>query len=258
MRPAPVAAADPRGAWGAGPAAGVVATRLARALRAAVLAVAIASGAPAAGAGARAGAGGNAVADAVPRAGANTGTGAGANAGPGTGPGTGTGTSTEPSAALAALRAGGHVLMIRHATTVPGVGDPPGFRRGDCSTQRNLSDAGRDEARRLGARLAAAQVRFAQVLTSSWCRCEETARLAFGRAEAWSPLDSFFDDRSTAGRQGAEVRARVAAWRGPGNLALVTHQVNITGLTGEVLSMGEGIVLAPAPGGFRVVGRLAP
>jgi hypothetical protein len=91
------------------------------------------------------------------------------------------------------LREGGHVILIRHASTVAGVGDPPTFRLGDCSTQRNLSDAGREEARRLGARIKAERVPVAKVYTSPWCRCQETARLAFGAAEDWEPLSSFFD-----------------------------------------------------------------
>ncbi|MFN0164057.1 MAG: histidine phosphatase family protein, partial [Burkholderiales bacterium] len=80
-----------------------------------------------------------------------------------------------------ALRSGGVVLLIRHASA-PGTGDPPGFRLDDCATQRNLSDAGRFEARALGERLKKLGVTNAEVLTSQWCRCRETARLAFGEA----------------------------------------------------------------------------
>src|SRR5512134_2084788 len=115
-------------------------------------------------------------------------------------------------AAVAALRSGGHVLVIRHAATVPGIGDPPGFRVDDCATQRNLSEDGRRDARALGARLAGARVAFDQVLSSRWCRCLDTARLAFSRADPWPALDSFFDDRTREPAQTAEVRARVAAW----------------------------------------------
>ncbi len=168
------------------------------------------------------------------------------------------GAAEAQDAALAALRAGGHVLIMRHSTTVPGVGDPANFRLGDCATQRNLSDQGRAEATRFGARLREAEIRFEQVLTSAWCRCEETARLAFGRAEVWSPVNSFFADRSTADAQTAQVRSRVSGWKGPGNLALVTHQVNIQALTGEPVRQGEAMVLRPAEGGFQVVGRIAP
>ncbi|MDH5537108.1 MAG: histidine phosphatase family protein, partial [Betaproteobacteria bacterium] len=69
------------------------------------------------------------------------------------------------------LRAGGYTVLIRHATTVPGLGDPPDFRLGDCATQRNLSDAGREESRRIGDRFRAENVPVAEVLSSRWCRC---------------------------------------------------------------------------------------
>jgi len=168
------------------------------------------------------------------------------------------GTAAAQDAALAALRGGGHVLIMRHSTTVPGVGDPSNFRLGDCATQRNLSDEGRVEATRFGARLRDAGIGFERVLSSAWCRCEETARLAFGSAEPWPPLNSFFNDRSTAEAQTAQIRSRVAGWKGPGNLALVTHQVNIQALTGEPVRQGEAMVLRPATGGFQLVGRIAP
>jgi phosphohistidine phosphatase SixA len=162
--------------------------------------------------------------------------------------------------ALAALRSGGHVLVLRHAATVPGVGDPPGFRLGDCATQRNLSEAGRRDAEALGKALAAAGVEIGAVLSSRWCRCLDTARLAFGRVEPWAPLDSFFADRATAAAQTADVRARIAAWRGPGTLVLVTHMVNIAALDGDNVGTGEAVVFKPVAGtatGFVRVGLLA-
>lgn len=162
-----------------------------------------------------------------------------------------------PEAAWAALARGGHVLVVRHAQTDPGVGDPPQFRRGDCATQRNLSAAGREQARRMGERLRGAGVEVGEVLSSSWCRALDTATLAFGRAAPYAPLDSFFGDRAAEPAQTAALRERVRAHRGPATLVLVTHQVNITALTGEVPAMGEALVLAPggAPG-FASVGRI--
>jgi phosphohistidine phosphatase SixA len=160
--------------------------------------------------------------------------------------------------AWTALRAGGHVLIVRHAQTVPGVGDPPGFRLGDCDTQRNLSDAGREQARRLGERLREGGVTVGDVLSSRWCRCLDTARLAFGRVVPYPPLDSFFGGRATEPAQTADVRERVRAFKGPGTLVLVTHQVNISALTGGYPAMGEGFVLAPGgAAGFTPVGRIA-
>src|SRR5690606_8860558 len=74
---------------------------------------------------------------------------------------------------LASLRSGGNIVLIRHAATEPGIGDPADFREDDCSTQRNLSEAGRDDARRMGEALRAAGVPIAAVRSSRWCRCLE-------------------------------------------------------------------------------------
>lgn len=157
------------------------------------------------------------------------------------------------------LEGGGHVVLLRHAATEPGLGDPPGFRLGECSTQRNLSAAGREEARRLGAAFRARGVPVGRVLSSRWCRCLDTARLAFGKAEGWPPLDSFFDDRDREPDQTAAIRRLLAQRPTDGNLVLVTHQVNITALTGVVPGPGELVVLAPrGDGTFAVVGRIPP
>jgi hypothetical protein len=81
----------------------------------------------------------------------------------------------ESDALAARLHGGGLVLLIRHAQTTPGVGDPPGFRLDDCSTQRNLSEAGRDQARAWGEWLRRNDIATTRVLSSRWCRCRETA-----------------------------------------------------------------------------------
>ena len=157
-----------------------------------------------------------------------------------------------------ALKAGGHVALIRHADA-PGTGDPSNFELDDCSTQRNLSGGGQAQAGRLGAAFRAHGVSVDEVLTSGWCRCIETATIAFGTGEVWPPLHSFFRDAGTEAAQTAEVRARVAAWDGPGTLVLVTHQVNITALTDIFPAAGEIVVLAPAAErgfGFSIAGRV--
>jgi phosphohistidine phosphatase SixA len=157
------------------------------------------------------------------------------------------------------LRAGGMVVLIRHALA-PGTGDPLGFVLEDCATQRNLSDEGRAQAARLGEAFQANRVAVGRVLSSGWCRCVETAALAFGAVEVWPPLHSFFADHGTAPSQTTETRAAVATWTGPGTLVMVTHQVNITALTGIVPGSGEVILLMPAPdrpAGFTIVAQIA-
>ncbi len=150
------------------------------------------------------------------------------------------------------------VLMLRHAEA-PGIGDPPGYRLEDCATQRNLDANGRDQARGIGVRLRAQHVAIAAVLTSAWCRCTEIARLAFRREPTVdAAFNSFFDDRDRDAEATRAATRLIAAWRGPGTLAIVTHQVNITALTGIVPASGEGVVLRPSNEGFAVVGRLKP
>ncbi len=169
------------------------------------------------------------------------------------------GASLADEALWGLLEAGGQVALIRHASTVPGFGDPPGFQLDDCATQRNLSEAGRDEARRIGAAFRARGVPVERVLSSRWCRCLETARLAFGSAEPWAPLDSFFDDRSREPEHTRQVRVLAGDRPPSGNIFLVTHQVNITALTGIFPAQGEMVILTPGGNGsFEVAGRLRP
>lgn len=156
----------------------------------------------------------------------------------------------------AAVREGGHVLFIRHALTTPGFGDPPGFRLEDCATQRNLSEEGRAQARRLGEGLRARKVPVGEVLASPWCRCIETARLAFGRAKTWGALSNLHARQQNAEKQVRAMRPRIAAHAGKDNLVLVSHGSTSLALTGEHPAMGELLVLKPQPGGFRVAGRL--
>ncbi|MEY4599249.1 MAG: hypothetical protein RLZZ445_2046 [Pseudomonadota bacterium] len=158
------------------------------------------------------------------------------------------------------LRSGGYVLLIRHAATEPGIGDPPQFKAGDCKTQRNLSAAGREQAAKTGQRLKDAGITISAVRSSRWCRCLDTASIAFGSATPDPTLDSFFGDRSAQNeQQTAAVRARIQSFRGPGNLVLVTHQVNITALTGEFPAEGEiFVVRASAEGSLQLKGRITP
>lgn len=166
----------------------------------------------------------------------------------------------DPHAALwQRLQGGGHVVVIRHAATVPGKGDPANFTLGDCSTQRNLSDAGRLDARRLGEAFRTHAIPVGVVLSSRWCRANDTAQLAFGRVVPDPMLDSSgLDDEAGRQRKIAAVRAQVQAYRGGPNLVLVTHETNIKELTGESLAQGEMLVATPkADGSLEVVGRVA-
>lgn len=156
-------------------------------------------------------------------------------------------------AALQAMQQPGAVGLMRHAQA-PGVGDPATLRLGDCSTQRNLNEAGREQARQIGARLRAGGIQ-AQVFSSAWCRTQDTAALlGLGPVRVMPALNSFFADSGAAPDQTAAVLRFIAYWRGP-PLLLVTHQVNITALTGLVPRDGELIVMQPSPAGLAFAGR---
>jgi phosphohistidine phosphatase SixA len=157
------------------------------------------------------------------------------------------------------LRAGGLVVFIRHADTDPGVGDPPGFRLDDCKTQRNLSAVGRDQARRLGEAFRRERVPVAQVLSSEWCRCRDTATLAFERHEPWAALNNLFGRPHNEPAQKRAMLERAGAHRGNGNLVLITHGATIYPVAGVNPRTGELVVMRPAGAGrLEPVGRLRP
>jgi len=157
------------------------------------------------------------------------------------------------------LAAGG-VLMFRHALA-PGTFDPPGFKLGDCATQRNLNDEGRRQARQIGAWFAARQLRPTRVRSSPWCRCLETARLAFGDpVDAWASLGS-----PRAGQDEANAQALVQLRAGLASVVQgrtgfevwVTHMFVFSALLGEGAGSGDAVLLGLADDGApRVVTRL--
>lgn len=140
------------------------------------------------------------------------------------------------------LLQGRAVALLRHAMA-PGLGDPPGFRIGDCSTQRNLSQEGRDQARRIGDFLRKNGISEARIYSSQWCRCLETAKLLnLGQVNELPALNSFFQDSSSERKQTMEISRFIASLPAGKPVIMVTHQVNITALTGVFPSSGEIIV----------------
>jgi len=155
--------------------------------------------------------------------------------------------------AIDELKRPGVVALMRHALA-PGTGDPAAFELGDCATQRNLDDRGRAQARRTGEALRAAGVAFDAVWTSQWCRTRETARLMeMGTPEAKPPLNSFFAGRGSRARQTRETRALIAALPPDARVLIVTHQVNITALTGRGVRSGEIVVARRNDDGLETV-----
>jgi len=161
----------------------------------------------------------------------------------------------EPLWAL--LKGGGQVVLIRHAITTPGVGDPAGFRLDDCSTQRNLTDEGRGHAKRIGEAFRARAIPVERVLSSPWCRCVETAQLAFGKSEPAGALGNLFGRPENRTPQVEQMKALAAARPKSGNLVLVSHGSTISALTGVSPDTGEMVIVTPQGGGrFALAGRL--
>lgn len=144
---------------------------------------------------------------------------------------------------LAFWRQSGGVLLIRHAATESGIGDPPGLVIGQCRTQRNLSEAGRQASRALGTWLQAQGFKPDAVRSSQWCRCQDTARLAFGAFEDWPALNSTFARQGDPAAQQQALRERLQALPAGRTEVWVTHQVIMTGLTGAYPGLGEGFVV---------------
>lgn len=158
------------------------------------------------------------------------------------------GAAAADEATWQALNEPGAIAIMRHALA-PGTGDPANFTLGDCTTQRNLSDRGRAQARRIGAAFKNRGITFDGVYSSQWCRCLETAELLdLGEVTEFAALNSFFADRSKRGEQTETVRTFLAARPGE-RLMLVTHQVNIAALTGRRTRSGEVIVIDVASDG---------
>jgi len=154
------------------------------------------------------------------------------------------------------LQHGGQVVLVRHTITDPGVGDPPGMRLDDCTTQRNLSDEGRAHARRIGEAFRKRQVPIGRVLSSPWCRCVETAKLAFGRAEVAEPLSNLFGRPENRERQ--MVAMKKLLLQTERNLILVSHGSTISALTGISPGTGEMVIVKPLGAGrVEVLGRLS-
>ena len=151
------------------------------------------------------------------------------------------------------------MVLVRHGATDPGVGDPPGFSLHDCKTQRNLNDAGRKEAQRLGAAFRAHGIQVARVLSSPWCRCQETARLAFGGARSDGTLSNLYGRGDEGVRQRAAFRKLLASAprAGQGNLVLVTHGSTTMAFTGVSPGTAELVIVTPGENGqYQLAGRI--
>ena len=159
-------------------------------------------------------------------------------------------------AGWALLREGGHVVLLRHAF-VTGAADPANFDIDNCSTQLSLSARGKQQASRIGALFAARAAPIDHVLSSRYCRCLDTARIAFeSEPQPFAPLDLLTTDPAGKAAQIAAVMKEIRGYSGSDNLVLVTHLENIVALTGISPREGEAVVVAPEGDGLKVLGRV--
>lgn len=156
---------------------------------------------------------------------------------------------------FAPLRQPGAIALMRHALA-PGTADPANFDVTDCATQRNLDALGRAQARAIGGALRAAGIAFDAVLSSQWCRCRETAELmGLGPVTPAATFNSFFETRHQ--REALTAGALEMLSETPGRLLVVTHQVNITALTGRPTRSGEIVIVELVDGQVKVRGSIA-
>ena len=141
------------------------------------------------------------------------------------------------------LKKNNKLIFIRHALA-PGNGDPDNFDIFDCSTQRNLNSVGREQSIELGKFFDTNNISIDLVLSSEWCRCQETAKLAFNKYDTFSALNSFYDPKfyKNKDRQLDELKNFIHNLEEDGNIVFVTHYVVIASMLGIGVSSGEILV----------------
>ena len=152
------------------------------------------------------------------------------------------------------LEDGGKLIFIRHAYA-PGNGDPADFNLNDCSTQRNLSDDGRKQAQRIGEFFNKNKIEIDKVLSSEWCRCKETAKIAFRYFSTNNFLNSFYDSKykKNKDKQVDALKSYIKQFKGNKNLVLVTHYVLISEVLNYAPSSGEIVV---SDKNFNIIGTV--
>ncbi len=141
------------------------------------------------------------------------------------------------------FKQGGKLIFIRHAYA-PGSGDPKNFNLNDCSTQRNLNDSGREQSKIIGSLFSTYNIEIEKVYSSEWCRCKETAAIAFGRFETIKFLNSFYSPEFAKNRkiQIREFQKFINNWNKKDNLIFVTHYVFISEILNYAPSSGEIVI----------------
>ena len=141
------------------------------------------------------------------------------------------------------LEDGGKLIFIRHAYA-PGGGDPNNFNLNDCSTQRNLSNEGKNQAKNIGEFFRKNKIKIKKVISSEWCRCKDTSSLAFGSFETKNFLNSFYSSKFAKNKksQMLDLRKYIKNFKSKKNLVLVTHYVVISEILDLATKSGEIVI----------------
>ena len=155
---------------------------------------------------------------------------------------------------LSSLNEGKKLIFIRHAIA-PGNGDPDNFNIKDCSTQRNLSKNGINQSKKIGLFFKNNKIKIDKVLSSEWCRCKDTAKIAFQNFKTFNALNSFYDKKfeKNQSKQLYDFYKYINNWNEGKNLIFVTHYVVISSILGIGTSSGEIVVTDK---NFKIIGRL--
>ena len=155
---------------------------------------------------------------------------------------------------LASLQDGKKLIFIRHAIA-PGNGDPENFDIMDCNTQRNLDEKGIQQSKKIGLYFKKNKIKIDKVLSSQWCRCKDTAKIAFKKFKTFNALNSFYDEKFAANEsnQIEDLKKYIKKWDSDKNLVLVTHYVVISSILGIASSSGEIII---SNKNLNIIGRV--
>ena len=155
---------------------------------------------------------------------------------------------------MAQLKDGGKLIFIRHAYA-PGNGDPNNFNLKDCSTQRNLSEDGRKQAQQIGKFFRKNKIKIEKVLSSEWCRCKETAKIAFKNFSTNNFLNSFYSSKyeKNKDKQLKAINDYIKKFKSNKNLVLVTHYVVISEILNYYPSSGEIVI---SDKNFKKIGNI--
>ena len=152
------------------------------------------------------------------------------------------------------LKNGGNIILIRHSIA-PGNGDPDNFDIKDCSTQRNLSDSGRKQSEKIGNFFNENKIPIDLVISSEWCRCKETALIAFDKFKTKNFLNSFYSSKFAKNKkfQMLNLEKYIDNWNEDKNLVLITHYVVISEVLNYAPSSGEIVV---SDKNFKIIGNI--